>query len=112
MGDPMKRPSGAIAIIVLVLMLMTVYANMVVLLPPSNAADVGTFTDGTNEIMAEFPGTTWKEFEIPADANITGVSLNISTAEDGGDFPEDIQVLFMTLIKLMILFTSSYQKVQ
>ena len=94
MGDPMMRRSGAIAIIVLFVLVMAAFLNMFLLLPSSNARVVDKFTDGTSELVGEFPGTTFKEIEIPAVANITKVTLNISTMDFGGVYPEDIKIIF------------------
>ncbi|WP_455391748.1 hypothetical protein, partial [[Eubacterium] cellulosolvens] len=90
----MKRHSGIIAILILLVLLMSVYLNIVTILPKSDASTVTQFTDGTSEFVVEFPNTVTKYLRIPADANVTKVSLNISSMEYGAEFPEDIQVIF------------------
>ena len=96
MGDPMKRPSGIIAIVILCVLVMTAYLNLIVVfLPTADAINTVTqFKDGSTEIIGDFPGTNYKEITLPVDANVTGATIKISTMEDGGDYPEDIQILF------------------
>ena len=94
MGDSMKRHSGAIAIIIMVFFILAAYLNVFTLLPESDATTVTQFTDGTNEFTVEFPNTVERFFQIPADANVTKVSVNISSMEFGGEYPEDIQLIF------------------
>jgi hypothetical protein len=90
MGDSMKRHSGAIAIIILMIFISAAYLNVITLIPESDATNVTQFTDGTSEFTVEFPNTVERLLEIPADANVTKVSVNISTMDFGGEYPEDM----------------------
>ena len=89
MGDQMKRHSGIIAIVILIVFLSAIYLNMVVFILPTEASELTT-----SEFVASFPGTTITEFELPAECNVTGANLKLSTQTDGGDYPEDIQLIF------------------
>ncbi len=95
MGGFMKKYSAVISILVLLGFMLSVYLNVFIIVPQVDALNtLNKFDDESTELVASFPGTSYKEILIPAEANVTMATVDISTMEDGGDYPENIQLFF------------------
>ncbi len=104
----MKRQTGFITIIVLFILVMTAFVNVFVYVPPSKAGTIDNFSDGSSELIINFPGTASKFIKVPADSNVTKCTINFTTlANDDGIYPENIELKFGEVLPIDWAFQGS-----
>ncbi len=93
MGDPMKTRSKIFTVILLLVFVLSAFTNMFLFMPQSEGKVVSKFSDGSADMIIDFPGTGVKYLKIPADANVTKMTVNFTTlANDNGVYPENIEM--------------------
>ncbi len=104
----MKRRSVIITTIVLSILILSVFLNMVIVMPLSKAPNTNQFADGTTELIVDFPAPGIKSLLVPADANVTKVTVNFTTmADSSGRYPENIELRFGEILPIDWAFQGS-----
>jgi len=98
-------------LIVLLILIMAVFLNLFIPFLPSKAGTVNSFTDGSSELIIDFPGSGSKYIKVPVDSNVTKCTVDFTTlANNDGIYPENIELKFTEKALLEIVRKSLNRK--